>query len=109
LRRQRARKRKKEFQAAIADVNRAETPSDLHAAATALLGISGGLRGFAERFASHFNAAKPGSQMRTSMLVAGFRLLLQYESEREESLDRDVESMTEEQLRRALEEGIDTN
>ena len=107
LRRQRARKKKKEFQAAIADVNKAETPSDLHAAATALLGISGGLRGFAQRFASQFNAAKPGSQMRTSMLVPGFRLLTQVAAETD--TQDAVEEMTDEELRQVLSEAVTEN
>jgi hypothetical protein len=106
LRRQRARRRKKDFQTAIAEVNQAEAPSDLHAAATALLGISGGLRGFAQKFASQFNAAKPGSQMRTSMLLAGVRILVQYAQEREEQTDRELESMSDEDLRRTLAETL---
>lgn len=79
-RRQRARARRKEFQSAIAEVNNSVTSDDLNAACTALLGICRGARGFAQRFCDHFNAAKPGSQMRTSMLMAGLRLLTEQAS-----------------------------
>ena len=74
-RRQRARSRAQALQKAVADVNVASRPSDLHAAATAVLGVSGGLRGFAEAYVKQYNSARPGSQMRTSMLLAGMRLI----------------------------------
>lgn len=74
-RRQRARENSQSFQEAISGINTARSPSDLHAAATAILGLCGGLRGFARAYEAQYNKAKPGSQMRTSMLVAGLRLI----------------------------------
>ena len=75
-RRKRAKKTAQSLHKAISDVNTAKSPSyDLHAAATAILGVCGGLRGFAKAFETQCNQAKPGSQMRTSMLIAGLRLI----------------------------------
>ena len=60
-RRQRARRRTQALQQAISDVNGASHGSDLHAATTAILGLCGGVRGFARHNAAQFNAAPPGS------------------------------------------------
>ncbi len=96
-RRQRARRRTKDLQQAVADINVASHPPDLHAAATAILGVCGGLRGFASHYAAQFNAAAPGSQMRTSMLLAGVRLVLQCAKELDAS-DVKPEDMSDEEL-----------
>ena len=96
-RRQRARRRTKDLQQAVADINVPSHPPDLHAAATAILGVCGGLRGFASHYAAQFNAAAPGSQMRTSMLLAGVRLVLQCAKELDAS-DVRPEDMSDEEL-----------
>ena len=46
-RRQRARRRTKDLQQAVSEINVAFHPPDLHAAAKAILGVCRGLRGFA--------------------------------------------------------------
>jgi hypothetical protein len=97
MRRKRAKKRKFDFQSAIAEINDSRTVGDLHAACTALLGLCGGIRGFADCFMHQFNAAPPGSQMRTSMLLAGFRLMVQHATERDD-VERDLESLSEDEL-----------
>lgn len=74
-RRKRAKSTAESLQKAISAVNTAKSSSDLHAAATAILGVCGGLRGFAKAFETQYNQAKPGSQMRTSMLIAGLGLI----------------------------------
>ena len=96
-RRQRARRRAKDLQQAVADINVASHPPDLHAAATAILGVCGGLRGFAKHYAAQFNTAAPGSQMRTSMLLAGVRLVLQCAKELDASAVK-PEDMSDEEL-----------
>lgn len=74
-RRQRAKERAQSFQEAISVINTAPNDSDLHAAATGILGLCGGVRGFARACHDQYNQAKPGSQMRTSMLLAGLKLI----------------------------------
>ena len=96
-RRQPDRRRTKDLQQAVADINIASHPPDLHAAATAILGVCGGLRGFAVHYAAQFNAAAPGSQMRTSMLLAGVRLVLQCAKELDASAVKS-EDMSDEEL-----------
>lgn len=104
-RRQRAKNRKRDFQSAIADINTAETASDLDAATTALLGLCGGVRGFAERFALQFNAARPGSQMRTSMLPAVFKLML-VRAKKADDAKSEMEAMTDEELHKIVAESL---
>ena len=96
-RRQRARRRTKHLQQAVADINVASHPPDLHAAATAVLGVCGGLRGFARQYAAQFNAAAEGSQMRTSMLLAGVRLITQHATELDTAAVK-PEDMSDEEL-----------
>ena len=59
--------------------------------------FSGGLRGFARHYAAQFNAAAEGSQMRTSMLLAGIRLITQYAEELDVTPVK-PEDMTDEEL-----------
>ena len=73
----RYRERRKDLQVAFTELNAASRPSDVHAAANVLLGLSGSASGFATLFLQQFNAAPAGSQMRTSMLVAGMKLIIQ--------------------------------
>jgi hypothetical protein len=92
------------IQTAIADINQAQTPSDLHAAVTAILGLCGGVRGFAEQFANQFNATRQGSQMRTSMLLASFKMLTQFSIEAD-AAEVPVENMSDEELRQIVAAG----
>ncbi|MDB4654258.1 hypothetical protein OAE40_00620 [Rubripirellula sp.] len=96
-RRQRARRGTQALRQAIADINIASHPPDLHAAATAILGVCGGLRGFAKHYAAQFNATAEGSQMRTSMLLAGMRLITQYAKELDATAVK-PENMSDEEL-----------
>jgi hypothetical protein len=78
-------------------INVASHPTDLHAAATAILSVCGGLRGFARQYAAQFNAAAEGSQMRTSMLLAGVRLITQYATELDATAVK-LQDMSDEEL-----------
>ena len=71
--------------------------SDVHAVTTAILGVCGGLRGFAKHYAAQFNAAAEGSQMRTSMLLAGMRLITQDANELDATAVK-PENMSDEEL-----------
>jgi len=90
-------RRTKSLAHAVAEINLASHPSALQRATTAILGVCGGLRGFAKHYAAQFNAAAYGSQMRTSILLAGVRLLLQCVEELDAS-DVNAEEMSDEEL-----------
>ena len=62
-----------------------------------LLGLSDGVSGFAKLLLQQFNAAPPGSQMRTSMLLAGMKLIIQQAKDLDESETR-IEDMTDREL-----------
>lgn len=102
-RRKRLKKGKSDLQTACAEINAASHPSELHAAASVLLGLSGGVRGFAKLYVSQFNAAKAGSQMRTSMLLAGMKLIIQQAHEMDRR-ERKPEEMTDQELEDELSE-----
>jgi len=55
------------------------------------------LRGFARHYAAQFNAAAEGSQMRTSMLLAGMCLITQYAKELDATAVK-PENMSNEEL-----------
>ncbi len=93
----RQRERKKDLQVAFAEINAASRPSDVHAAANVLLGLSGGASGFAKLFLQQFNAAPAGSQMRTSMLLAGMKLIIQQAKDLDAS-ETPIEDMTDQEL-----------
>ena len=93
----RHRERRKDLQVAFAEINAASRPSDVHAAANVLLGLSGGASGFAKLFLQQFNAAPAGSQMRTSMLLAGMKLIIQQAKDLDAS-ETPIEDMTDQEL-----------
>ena len=103
LRRQRARENKKDFQKAVADVRDAQNRDDLRAAATAIIGVAGGLRGFARRFVDQYNSAPAGSQMRGSMMVAAFKLIHQCVIEMDESEPR-MQELSDDELKAIIAE-----
>ena len=93
----RYRERRKDLQVAFTELNATSRPSDVHAAANVLLGLSGSASGFATLFLQQFNAAPAGSQMRTSMLVAGMKLIIQ-QAKHLDASETPTEDMTDQEL-----------